>query len=418
MRFSTAIRQPTRRQLESLGEADIVIGVPCFNNDSTIAHVIQTIENGLAMHYPNRRCVTIIADGGSVDDTREVGDELQNSPWIERIISIYRGLPGKGSAVRAIFEASDLLQAKATALFDSDLRSITPEWIKCVVDPVLKEGYDFIAPYYTRYKYDGTITNNIVYNLTRALYGYRVRQPIGGDFAFSLDLIQEYISRDVWESDVARFGIDIWLTTTAMSNKAKIAQANLGVKIHDVKDPAEALGPMFRQVVFTLLNLMEENEKVWKKVKGSKPVPIVGQSLKIEPKPFEINIAKLIGDFKVGYSNWKEVWQKIIAKENWQIIENLYKADDKDFQMKTINWARILYDLAAAFHHWKGNRNLMVSLMTPLYFARVASFVNKTIDMSSEEAEEVVEDQAKTFEDSKDYLIQRWDETVDYYEGK
>ena len=418
MRFSTAIRQPTRRQLESLGEADIVIGVPCFNNDSTIAHVIQTIENGLAMHYPNRRCVTIIADGGSVDDTREVGDGLENSPWIERIISIYRGLPGKGSAVRAIFEASDLLQAKATALFDSDLRSITPEWIKCVVDPVLKEGYDFIAPYYTRYKYDGTITNNIVYNLTRALYGYRVRQPIGGDFAFSLDLIQEYISRDVWESDVARFGIDIWLTTTAMSNKAKIAQANLGVKIHDVKDPAEALGPMFRQVVFTLLNLMEENEKVWKKVKGSKPVPIVGQSLKIEPKPFEINIAKLIGDFKVGYSNWKEVWQKIIAKENWQIIENLYKADDKDFQMKTINWARILYDLAAAFHHWKGNRNLMVSLMTPLYFARVASFVNKTIDMSSEEAEEVVEDQAKTFEDSKDYLIQRWDETVDYYEGK
>lgn len=418
MRFSTAIRQPTRRRLERLGEADIVIGVPCFNNETTISHVIETIENGLAMHYPNRRCVTIVADGGSVDDTREVGDELEDSPWIERIISIYRGLPGKGSAVRAIFEASNLLKAKTTALFDSDLRSITPEWIKRVVDPVLKDGYDFIAPYYTRYKYDGTITNNIVYNLTRALYGYRVRQPIGGDFAFSLDLIQEYISRDVWESDVARFGVDIWLTTTAMSNKAKIAQANLGVKIHDVKDPAEALGPMFRQVVFTLLNLMEENEKVWKKVKGSKPVPIVGPPSKIEPKPFEINTAKLIEDFKVGYSNWKEIWQKIVAKENWPIIENLYKAKDKDFQIKTINWARILYDLAAAFHHWKGNRNLMVSLMTPLYFARVASFVNKTIDMSNEEAEEVVEDQAKTFEDSKDYLIQRWDEKVDYYEGK
>ena len=418
MRFSTAIRQPTRRRLERLEEADIVIGVPCFNNETTISHVIKTIEDGLALHYPNRRCVTIVADGGSVDDSREVGDELEASPWIERIISIYRGLPGKGSAVRAIFEAASLIKAKACVLFDSDLRSITPEWIKCVVDPVLNDGYDFIAPYYSRYKYDGTITNNIVYNLTRALYGYRVRQPIGGDFAFSLNLIREYISKDVWDTDVARFGVDIWLTTTAMTNKAKIAQANLGVKIHDVKDPAEALGPMFRQVVFTLLSLMEENEKVWKKVKGSKPVPIVGLPLRIEPKPFKINVSKLIEDFNVGYSNWKEVWQKIVAKENWQIIENLYKAGDKDFQIKTINWARILYDLAAAFHHWKGNRNLMVSLMTPLYFARVASFVNKTIDMSNEEAEEVVEDQAKTFENNKEYLIQRWDETVDYYEEK
>lgn len=418
MRFSTAIRQPTRRHLERLGEVDIVIGVPCFNNETTLAHVINTIENGLALHYPGKRCVTMVADGGSVDDTREVGDELEASPWIERIICIYRGLPGKGSAVRAIFEAANLIKAKACALFDSDLRSITPEWIKCVVDPVLNDGYDFIAPYYTRYKYDGTITNNIVYNLTRALYGYRVRQPIGGDFAFSLKLIQEYVSRDVWESDVARFGIDIWLTTMAMTNKAKIAQANLGVKVHDVKDPAEALGPMFRQVVFTLLNLMEENEKVWKKVKGSKPVPIVGPPHQIEPQPFQINVAKLIEDFKVGYSNWKEIWQKIVAKDNWKVIEQLYKSEEKDFQIKTVHWASVLYDLAAAFHHWKGNRNLLVSLMTPLYFARVASFVNKTIDMTNEEAEAVVEDQAKTFENNKDYLIQRWNETVQYYPEK
>ena len=418
MRFSTAIRQPTRRHLEGLGEVDIVIGVPCFNNETTLAHVINTIENGLALHYPGKRCVTMVADGGSVDDTREVGDELEASPWIERIICIYRGLPGKGSAVRAIFEAANLIKAKACALFDSDLRSITPEWIKCVIDPVLNDGYDFIAPYYTRYKYDGTITNNIVYNLTRALYGYRVRQPIGGDFAFSLKLIQEYISRDVWDTDIARFGVDIWLTTIAMTNKAKIAQANLGVKIHDVKDPAEALGPMFRQVVFTLLSLMEENEKVWKKIKGSKPVPIVGPPLQIEPQPFQINTAKLIGDFKVGYSNWKEIWQKIVAKDNWKVIEQLYKSEEKDFQIKTLHWAKILYDMAAAFHHWKGNRNLLVSLMTPLYFARVASFVNKTIDMTNEEAEEVVEDQARTFENNKDYLTQRWNETVQYYSEK
>ena len=416
MRFSTAIRQPTRRRLERLGHSDIVVGIPCFNNETTIAQVIQAVENGLAEYYPDHRCVVLIADGGSVDDTREESEELEASPWIERIISIYRGLPGKGSAVREIFEGACLLQADVCVLFDSDLQSISGDWVKRMVEGVIDESYDFITPYYTRYKYDGTITNNIVYNLTRALYGYRVRQPIGGDFAFSLPLIQKFIKKDVWETDVARFGIDIWLTTTAMAYKANIAQANLGVKIHDVKDPAETLGPMFNQVVSTLLVLMEENEKVWKTVKESKAVPIIGPKLDVEPQPFDINVVKLIKVFKIGYSNYKEIWKKIVSQENWEIIEDLYQREKDKFLIETENWAKILYDLATAFHHWRGNRRLMVSLMTPLYFARVASFVNRTRDMSNEEAEAVVEEQAVIFETMKEYLIQRWDYEVDYYE--
>ena len=59
------------------------------------------------------------------------------------------------------------------------------EWIELLAGPVLKGGYDYVAPLYARYKYDGTITNSIVYPLTRALYGQRIRQPIGGDFGFS-----------------------------------------------------------------------------------------------------------------------------------------------------------------------------------------------------------------------------------------
>jgi len=418
MKFSTAIRQPTRKRLEKLGKADIVIGIPCLNNEATITHVIQTVEKGLALHYPTKHCVVIVADGGSVDDTREESEELEKSPWIERIISIYRGIPGKGSAVREIFEGASLLRSDVCVLFDSDIRSITTGWVQRMVDGVLNDHYDFVAPYYTRYKYDGTITNNIVYNLTRALYGYRIRQPIGGDFSFSLPLVEEYISKDVWETNVAKYGIDIWLTTTALTHNVKIAQTNLGVKIHDVKDPGETLGPMFYQVVSTLFSLMEENENIWKDVKNSQPVPIIGPEVMIQPQSFSIDIQRLIRDFKIGYSNYKEIWKKIISSEDWQVIETLYQKTEKDFFMETENWAKILYDLAAAYHHWKGgNRRIMVSLMTPLYYARVASFVNQTKDMNNDEAENLVEDQAKIFEEKKEYLIKRWNEGVDYYEN-
>jgi len=412
MRFSTALRQPLRRRLERLNSADIVIGIPCFNNENTITHVIKTVEEGLYLNYRDYKCIVCIADGGSVDDTREESEVIQDSPWIERIISIYRGLPGKGSAVRAIFESANLLNARVCVLFDSDLRSITPEWVKSMVDAILNDGVDFVAPYYRRYKYDGTITNNIVYNLTRALYGYRVRQPIGGDFALSRSLIRSLLNKDVWETDVARFGIDVWLTTMAMVQKVQIAQANLGVKIHDVKDPAEALGPMFRQVVSTMLNLMEDNEASWKAVKGSVPVKIIGPELNIEPQPFPINTEKLITDFKVGFNNWHEIWKKIIAAENWRVIEKLNRKSGKDFVMRTEVWAKILYDLSAAFHHWQGNRDLLISLMTPLYFARVASFVNRTYNMNNEEAETVVEEQAEIFEANKAYLIEKWDKPI------
>lgn len=413
MRFSTALRDGARRRLERMGSADLMVGIPCFNNENTIAHVVKTVEDGLTRHYPQLRSVVVVADGGSVDDSREEAELVEKSPWLERLVTIYRGVPGKGSAVRAIFEAANLLEVNACAIFDSDLRSITPDWVALLIEPILKDNFEFIAPYYKRYKYDGTITNNIVYNLTRALYGYRVRQPIGGDFAFSLPLIRKYISQNVWETDVGRFGIDIWLTTTAMVENVRIAQANLGVKIHDVKDPAEALGPMFRQVVSTLFQLMEQHEMVWKRVEGSQPVPIVGPQLAVEPQPFAISVEKLVDDFKLGFSNYGELWKKIVMPENFAVIQDLAGKPVEEFMFPVKYWARILYDLAVAYHHWKNNRQLLIGLMTPLYFARIASFVNRTKQMTNDEAEQVVEHQAQVFEEMKNYLIQRWDETSD-----
>ena len=50
-----------------------------------------------------------------------------------------------------------------------------------------------MAPLYARHKYDGTITNTVTYPLTRALYGHRIRQPIGGDFGVSGDLVRHYL---------------------------------------------------------------------------------------------------------------------------------------------------------------------------------------------------------------------------------
>ncbi len=80
------------------------------------------------------------------------------------------------------------MKAKAVVVVDADLKSITPIWIKKFAEPVFN-GTDFVSPLYIRHKYDGTITNNIVFPLVYSLFNKHIRQPIGGDFALSGKLV-------------------------------------------------------------------------------------------------------------------------------------------------------------------------------------------------------------------------------------
>ncbi|MCB2189684.1 MAG: glycosyltransferase [Deltaproteobacteria bacterium] len=412
MHYDTALRRYTSKRLEEIGSADIIVGIPCFNNESTIVHVVQMVTHGLAKHYGDKRSVIFVADGGSTDDTREVSKEFEIKPWQEKIVSIYRGPGGKGSALRSIFEAAVNLEVKACAMVDSDLRSITSDWVKYLLNPVMEDGYQYVSPVYLRHKYDGTITNNIVYNLTRTLYGKRIRQPIGGDFAISRDVAKFYIEQDVWESDVARFGIDIWMTTGAITQGFKICQANLGVKVHDVKDPGTHLAPMFRQVIWTLFFLMERYESYWKNVKGSEAVETFSEVGTLEPEPVNVNLQKMVDQFKAGYQQFGALWETIFCEECMARIREAAARPLEAFYLSTDAWVMILYELAATFHAWQSNRLQLMDLVTPLYYARVASFVMETWDMSSEEAEEVVEAQARQFEERKDYLVQVWEKGV------
>ncbi len=410
MAYETALRDDARKRIEEIGRADILVGIPSYNNAQTIGHVVRMAAEGMVKYFPDLKPVLINSDGGSPDGTREVVLSTPVPKGVEVIATEYQGLSGKGSAFRAIFEAMQLLGARVGVVVDSDLRSITPEWIERLAGPIVKGDYDYVTPHYIRHKYDGTITNNICYPMTRMLYGVDVRQPIGGDFGFSAKLARSYLAKDVWDTDVARYGVDIWMTTTAINEGARICQARLGAKVHDVKDPALTLGPMFVQVVGTLFRLMGLYEDNWKGVRGSRPAPFYGDAVEVEPEPVAVTLSAMIDKLRQGLEEEGPLWGKVLAEENLAAVREIAARPKEEYAFPADLWAKVVFDFAVAYNKSGLQPDRVIRAMTPLYYGRTAGLVVESKDMDSATFErEVIQAQARTFEELKPYLIERWE---------
>jgi len=429
-----------RRAVKQLGTADIMVGIPSYRNATTIGHVVRAAHAGLVQYFPDLRPVLVNADAGSRDGTGRVVVETEPPDYVERILLIrprnklrrisltypeIEGVGGKGAALRTIFQIADALGVDALVVVDSDLRSIVPEWVELLAGPILKGGFDYVAPLYSRYKWDGTITNTVTYPFTRALYGLRIRQPIGGDFGVSGDLIRYYLAQEDWTPDVSKFGIDIWMTTTAITGGFAVCQTRLGAKVHDPKDPGADLGPMFSQVVGTLLRLTDRHALSWLSVGASHDIPVYGFERYADPPPLEIDVTRLLDEFARGLASVGDVWRRALTIETVRQVERLatdaqreadavsradtpMSIEDATFSFPDDVWARVIGDVAVAAHQGMVTIDSLVAALVPIYFGRVAGFVIETREMTTQQAETVVERQARAFEVAKPALVARW----------
>jgi hypothetical protein len=452
---TSALTPGIRDEIERLGSADIMVGIPSFRNAATIGHVVRAAQAGLVQYFPDLRPVLVNSDAASPDGTQRVVAETEPPDYVERILLVrptnrlerltitypeVDGVGGKGAALRTIFEIAAALDARALVVVDSDLRSILPEWVELLAGPILKGGFDYVTPLYARHKYDGTITNTVTYPLTRALYGRRIRQPIGGDFGVSGDLVRHYLAAEGWTPDVSRFGIDIWMTTAALTGGFAVCQARLGAKIHDPKDPSADLGPMFRQVVGTILDLAGRHPDAWLPIHGSHDVPAYGFERVLEPVALEVNTLRLLTEFQHGALTAGDSWARMLSAENAAVVVELAEeagalagdaatrlgigAEGGDIASRPTTdqmsdavaafhfpddlWARIVYDLVVAARFGDIPRDRLVAALVPIYFGRVGSLVVETRHLSAADAEERVERQAREFERRKPYLMERW----------
>ncbi|MBW1852711.1 MAG: glycosyltransferase [Deltaproteobacteria bacterium] len=402
-------RFETEYNPENIKSVEMIVCIPSYNEADSISYPTTQADKGLTKYFGDKSSVIINCDNNSPDNTKQAFlDTPTDTPKI--YVSTAPGIKGKGNNFANLFKKVVDLKADAVVVVDADLESITPEWIRHLGEPLFS-GFSYVAPLYVRHKYDGTITNGIAYPMTRALYGRRVRQPIGGDFGFSGDLGKAYLQGDGWNEAVAYFGIDVWMTTIAISQKAQVCQSFVGrPKIHRTKDPGAHLGPMFREVVGTIFALMKHFDPFWTKVKYSRPTAIYGFGLGDTEMPPEVKVdtENLMNKFQEGFREYIAIWEEVLTEDVCKKLLEIKGMKESEFNFPTDLWARVLFDMAVGYRNSTVDRSTMMDSLIPLYFGRTLSFVKKTKRMSIKQAEEAIEEDCLTFEMAKPYLLRRW----------
>jgi hypothetical protein len=321
----------------------------------------------------------------------------------------YSGMPAREEAFRSVFAVTRRLEAKACIILDPSVRSITAEWVALLAQPILEKGADYVAPVFSRQRYEGSLTNNLIAPLTRALYGKRVACQIGGGYGFSQKLSSFLLENEaLWEGDAGRFAIDSWMTTVAVAEGYEVWQACLGSKVQDIKAGSADISTSLAQAVGATFHYMERYQDIWEKQVESQEVPVVGRPVEITLESVPIQVDRMLKGFRQGLRDLLPIWEVILAPDTLAGVLELGLRDDEEFRFPLPLWVQTVYDSAVAYHEKVIHREHLLKSLVPLYLGRTASVVLETKGGGPGMVQDTVEHGCHTFEVMKPYLIDRW----------
>jgi glycosyltransferase involved in cell wall biosynthesis len=386
-----------------LSRADIVVGIPSLNEADNIAFVAEQLSIGLKKYYPTSSSIIINVDNNSQDGTKDAFLSSSTGDIPKKYITTGEGVLGKGSNLRNLFIEVEKFKPKAVIIVDADLKSITPEWVETLGQPIMN-GYDYVTPIYSRHHYDGTITNHICYPLLYGLFKANIRQPIAGDFSFSPKMSKYWLNME-WNETTNQYGIDIFMTSAALLNGFKCCQVVLGAKIH--KPSAPKLGPMFTQVVTTLFDHLSKYRRHWMNGIASKECPVIGEYSQSKPQDLSVDYKTLKNVALEGFKEHNKIISSTLSPSHYDDVKRMYLS--KEWHINPQLWVKILYDFLYSYERAE-NKGEIVEALKPLYFARAASFYNQTINSDHLDAEEQIKTQALECRKMKNYVVGRFNE--------
>jgi glucosylglycerate synthase len=406
------------RQLISVGEVDVLVGLHTHNHAKTIGHVVQVIRDGLLKYFPRERVAILNADGGSNDGTPDLVraaaiNDVRNASSFEAlrtmhcISSQYSGDLSNGTAMHVVLAAADLLRAKACAVIAPESSEIEPEWIDRLVRPIYRDHADLVTPVYRRHRFEGILVTNLMYPMTRALYGKPIREPRPAEFAMSDRLAGQFVGHELWASEAGRLGPDVCFTMTALAEGLAVFQTFLGPKGH-LERPSTDLVAALRQTVAPLFWSMERSQQSWVTIHETQALPATGPAYDVTIDEVAVDHSRLLQMFRSGVADLQTVLKSILSARTLEQLQHAAAVNDSAFGYSGELWATTVYEFASAYHRSVISRDHIIQALAPLYRGRAYTFLAENLNASEADLEASIETLCVTFERLKPYLIELW----------
>jgi glycosyltransferase involved in cell wall biosynthesis len=409
------------RQLMSVGEVDILVGIPSFNNAATIGRTVLAVEQSFQQGFARQRVVLVNADGGSGDGTREVvmstradksstvgGRGLTSLRTEQRVVTQYGNEPSAGLALRTILAAADLLRAKACAVISPATSNLTTAWITNLLEPIYRDNFDFVAPLYNRHKYDGLLARNLLYPMSRSVFGHGIRELHPSELGFSGRLASHCLGQNVWHQEDIQDAPEIWMALTAISSDFRCCQAFLGTKERAAAGTGPDIVTAVRQNVGSLFWCLDTQENYWLQRAQPEALRSFGPESDLTCEPMNLNRQRIYELFRSGVQDLGPILQSILAAETMGEIQRVAAQDEEKCRFSGELWARTLFEFAASHRHAVLNRDHMIQALVPLYRGRIYSFLVEHQDSTAKEMEADTENLCVEFEKQRPYLVERW----------
>jgi hypothetical protein len=407
--LKTALPPEGIASVEGLGPLDALIAVTALNHARTAPAVVSALATGLAHRFPERKTAVIVIDGGSRDDTLDaVARQAPDGPAAPVATARVAGVPGRGRAVLAALAAARHVGARASAIVDAGLVSVTPDWVEPLLGPALAGEADYVAPAYSRAITEGTLTTNLLSPLVRALFGKRLQEVLGGCAAVSAAVLEALPPGEEWDDEPSGQGAEMRLLGQALAGNHSLVEVHLGRKQLDPGIAPADLAHILVESVGPLFRLMERHAGEWEAVRGSVAVPRRGTPQPVAPRAADIQPDRMVRAFHLGLKDLLPLWEQALTDETLSQLYPIGLLGPDDFRFPPPLWARVVGDFAVAHHERRIPRDHLLRALTPLYLGRVAAFVLETQAETSPGAADALERVGLAFEAEKATLSARW----------
>jgi hypothetical protein len=303
--------------------------------------------------------------------------------------------------------AAELLRAKACAVISPESTQMTTDWLAALLRPIYAETFDLVLPTYRRHRFDGILLTNLLYPMTRALYGSEIREPYASEYAFSGRLGSHFLTQNPWHEETARAGSEIQFTLSAIAGGYRICQSFLGTKQHVERHSAD-LVPALRQTVGALFSSLEPNFSLWSTKTGSQPILTTGAEQEFTLEPLRINRKRLRDMFSTGVTELESVFRAILSASTLAELQRISGLDEGHFRYSDELWVKTVYEFAVAYHKSVISRDHVIQALAPLFRGRAFTFLMENRDGSAGDVENNIEGLCLAFERMKPYLLGRW----------